>query len=100
MSEDDKLLKARSDGSRALTILNDEMIQEAFAALKQSYTEKLFNTTIDQVGGREKLYMAVRVVDEVARHLQSIADNGKIADAELNRLIREAEAKQSWQTIR
>lgn len=99
MSED-RLLKERSDGNKALAILNDEMVQGAFASLKQSYSEKLFNTTIDQVGAREKLYMASRVVDEVQRHLQSIADAGKIADAELNRLIQEAEAKKRWQDVR
>jgi hypothetical protein len=100
VNDGDKLHKARADGSVALSILNDEMVQGAFTSLKNSYSERLFNTTIDQTVAREKLYMAARVVDEVQRHLQSIADNGKIAESELNRLINDAEAKRKWQDIR
>ena len=90
---DGELLRDREKGIQAQSLLNDEMIKDAFASLRQTYSEKLFSTTIDQTGVRERLYMATRVVNEVERQLQSIADNGKLAEAELNRMFNEAEAK-------
>lgn len=87
MSED-KLLKARVDGSRAQSLLNDEMLQGAFAELKRAYTEKLMATSVEQTAARETLYQAHRIVGEFERHLQWVLSNGKLAEAELNELIR------------
>ncbi len=96
MDGEDKLLKARSDASRAKSLLEDDMLKGAFAALKQSYADKLFTTTIDQPEAREKLYVAFRVVTEVERHLHAVIDDGKLADAELSHLIRMANPKKVW----
>jgi len=90
---DDKLLKARTDGSRAQTLINDELLQGAFSELKRAYTEKLLATSIDQGPARETLYQAHRLVGEVENHLRRILDAGKLADAELNNLISLQERK-------
>ena len=88
MSED-KLLKARIDGGHAQTLLNDELLQAAFAAVKKAYAEKLLATKVDQSAARETLYQAHRVVGEVENHLRSVLDNGKIANAELESMMTE-----------
>lgn len=98
MSED-KLLKQRSDGSRAQSLLNDEMLQGAFAELKRTYAEKLLATSIEQGPAREVLYQAHRLVGEVERHLQSLLNNGKLADAELNSIIETRERKKRFGII-
>jgi|ERR1043166_473744 hypothetical protein len=95
MSED-RLLKARTDGSRAQSLLNDELLQDAFKGLKQAYSEKLLTTSIEQSAARETLYQAHRLVGEVENHLRHILDNGKLAEAELNRLIALREPKKRF----
>lgn len=100
MSDDDKLLKARMDGARARALLADETLQAAFAELKRSYADKLLSTTIAESVARETLYQAHRLVGELQRHLQYVIDNGKLADAELEHLIRMNEPKKSWQDVR
>lgn len=84
---DDKLLKARTDGSRAQTLLKDELLQDAFKALRQSYSDKLMATSIEQGSARETLYQAHRLVGEIEKHLQWVLDNGKLAQAELDQMI-------------
>lgn len=96
---DDKLLSARIDAGRAKALLEDEMLKAAFEGIKRAYTEKLFNTTEDQEDVRERLYWAVRIAGEVQRDLQSFLDNGKLADAELNRLISIGQRKKGWNEV-
>lgn len=91
---DDALLKARSDGSRARDLLTDEILQGAFAELKRTYSDKLLSTSVDQEEARETLYRSHRLVNEIEKHLQWVLDNGKLADAELNRMI-EAQQRRS-----
>ena len=90
---DDKLLKARTDGSRAQSLLDDELLQGAFSELKRAYADKLLATSIDQGPARETLYQAHRLVGEIEKHLQWVLNNGKLADAELNNLISLLERK-------
>jgi hypothetical protein len=95
MTDDDKLLKARSDGSRARDLLNDEILTGAFATLRRAYADKLLATSIDQGAARETLYQAHRLVDEVEKHLHHVFDNGKLANAELDRLIAAQQPKRA-----
>ena len=93
MADDDKLLKARLDGSRAQSLLNDELLKGAFAELRRAYAEKLLATSVDQTQARETLYQAHRLVGEVMNHLQVVLNDGKLAEHELNSLIKAQESK-------
>lgn len=93
MADDDRLHKARIDGSHAQTLLNDELLQAAFASLEEAYAKKLLSTTVEQTQAREVLYQAHRVVGQVKNHLRSVLDNGKLANAELDNLISLSERK-------
>jgi superoxide dismutase len=96
---EDKQLKARTDGAQAKSLIENEMLQAAFETIKRTYTEKLFETTEDQTAAREKLYIAVRIVDHVQHNLRTVLDSGKIAEADLNRLIATANAKPKWENV-
>jgi hypothetical protein len=98
MSED-KLLKARVDGSRARDLLSDELLQGALAELKRAYAEKLLATSVSQSAEREILYQAHRIVGEFENHLRQVLDSGKLADAELNNLITIQERKKRFGLI-
>src|SRR5690349_15370711 len=97
---DDALLKARTEGYRAKALLEDETLQAAFAEIKRTYAEKLLSTSVQQSAEREILYQAHRLVGEVENHLSMVLNNGKIAEAELNHLIRLNEPKQVWVNVR
>lgn len=96
---DDALLNARTEGARALSLMQNEQFANAIETVKKSYAEKLFATPVDQPQAREILYNAYRIIPEVIAHLQYVIDHGKIADAELNRLIRLQETKKPWGAV-
>lgn len=96
---EDRLLKARVDGSRAQSLLNDEMLQQAFTELKRAYADKLLATSIEQGPARETLYQAHRLVGEVEKHLQWALNNGKLAQRELDDLIATGERKKRFGII-
>lgn len=99
MSDEDKLHSASSDGARAKSLLENELLQSAFASIKQDYADKLFSTPADQPQAREMLYLAHRVLSQVQQHLQYVFDNGKLAEAELNRLITASASKPKWEQV-
>lgn len=100
MTDEHKLLQANGEAIRAKALLEDEMLVSAFQNLEDSYTAAWRSTTIDDVSGREKLFLAINIVGKVRDHLQSVVGNGKLAQAELNELARTAERKKSWPEIR
>jgi hypothetical protein len=52
------LSRAAGDGVRAQSLLENEMLKGAFKALEDSYMAAWRATTIDEVGSREKLFLA------------------------------------------
>jgi hypothetical protein len=95
MSED-KLSQAAAKAARAQNLLDNELLSEAFTALESSYTAAWRATTIDDVSGREKLFLAINIVGKVRDHLQGIVNNGKLAAAELKQLAETAERKKRF----
>ena len=64
---------------------------EAFHGLEDSYIAARRTTTIDDVGARKKLFLAINIVGKVRDHLTAIVTNGKLARAELKELAQTAE---------
>lgn len=82
-------LKLREDVSRALRakqLIEDELLNEAFAGLEAAYIDKWRSTGAMDDKAREKLFIAVNVLGKVREHLVSIVANGRLAEAELKRL--------------
>jgi len=96
---DDKLHDASVRASRAQQLLDDELIQECFKTLEDSYTSAWRATTINDVSAREKLFLAINIVGKVRDHLINIVQNGKLAQAELQQLIDTAERKKRFGII-
>lgn len=96
---DDKLLEARSRASRAKTLLEDELLSEGFDNLEARYIEAWRLTAPSDEKAREKLYIAVNVIGKLREHLAAIVSNGKIADRELEDLIRDQERKKRFGII-
>ena len=100
MTDEIKLSKDAQRGARAKDLLENDLIQEAFTALEQAYIKAWRLTTIEDVTGREKLFLAINVVGKVRDHLNSIMTDGTLATEELRRLAETAERARRWGDIR
>ncbi|MEH2501234.1 hypothetical protein V1290_000045 [Bradyrhizobium sp. AZCC 1578] len=96
MSDEIALQKATARAARAQRLLEDELLAEAFTSLESSYTSAWRATTIDDVSGREKLFLAINIVGKVRDHLTTVVNNGKLAAKELKDLAETAERKKRF----
>ena len=96
MSDEIALTRATERAAQAQRLLDDKMLVEAFKGLEGAYSAAWRATTIDDVSGREKLFLAINVVGKVRDHLTAIVNNGKLAQAELKELAQLAERKKRF----
>jgi hypothetical protein len=69
-------LNQRADNAERL--MQDPLMQEAFANLRIQYFEEWMDTQPDDARGREALYMAARAVSHVENHLRVVASRRSI----------------------
>jgi hypothetical protein len=90
------LSEAAAKGARARQLLESDLLAATFKGLEDSYIAAWRATTIDDVGGREKLFLAINIVGKVRDHLTAIVTNGKLAEVELRQLAETAERKRRF----
>lgn len=95
MNEDD-LNRASAKAARAKNLLENELLTEAFKTLEETYTQAWRNTTVNEVNGREKLFLAINIVGKVRDHLANVVNNGALAQAELKALAQTAERRKRF----
>jgi hypothetical protein len=100
MTDEFALARAQAEALRAKELLGNELLVKAFTGLESAYTQAWRSTTIDDVTGREKLFLAINVVGKVRDHLQAIMNNGTLAAAELRQIAETAERERRWQDVR
>ncbi len=100
MADEFALARATAKAARAQQLLDDEILTEAFKGLEDAYTLAWRSTKIEDVVGREKLFLAINVVGKVQRHIVTIVSDGKLAAAELRALAETAEREKRWQDVR
>jgi hypothetical protein len=96
MTDQTKLEIAQYRGARAQRLMEDELLADSFKGLEEAYTAAWRSTTIDDVAGREKLFLAINIVGKVRDHLGKIVADGNLAAAELRRLAETAERQKTW----
>lgn len=96
MPEEYQLHAATIRAAKAKELLENELLNEAFAKLKEGYFTQLMATNVMQSDVRDKCYLAIRVVDVVRSHLQTVVDSGKIADSDLKELAKLTERKKRF----
>lgn len=99
MTDEHKLLRDQSRALGAQSLLDNDLLKEAFQTLEESYIAAWRSTLIDDTAAREKLFLAINVVGKVRDHFQAIVNNGKLAAAELRALAEAAERKQRWENV-
>jgi hypothetical protein len=96
MSDENRLDQAAAKALHAQELLDNELLNEAFDGLENTYTTAWRATTIDDVAAREKLFLAINIVGKVRDHLAAIVANGKLAQAELKELAQTAERRRRF----
>jgi hypothetical protein len=96
LTDEFALTRATERASQAQRLLDDPMLAESFKGLEEAYTAAWRATTIDDVSGREKLFLAINVVGKVRDHLTAIVSNGKLAAKELKDLADTAERRKRF----
>lgn len=72
-------------GINARLILDDPLVQEAFANLETMYIEDWKTSTVDDEVKRDRAYMSLRALNDFKSALQSFVDTGKIAGKQVER---------------
>lgn len=96
MTDQIALQRAVNRAQAAKTLLESELLTEAFKGLEDAYTAAWRGTTIEDVSGREKLFLAINVIGKVRDHLISVVSNGSVAEAEIKELRETAERKKRF----
>lgn len=96
MSDENGLDLVVAKARRAQDLIDDELLGEAFRTLEDNYASAWRATVIDDVTGREKLFLAINIVGKVRDHLTAVVANGKLAQAELKELALTAERRKRF----
>jgi len=84
LADDEFTLRRQLDrAAKARAILDNEMLTEAFATLRQAYLDAWEATAPRDQDARERLWMATTVLTKVAGHLETVLTDGKIASQQL-----------------
>ncbi len=82
----DKLNAAINRRAQAETLLRNDLLQSAFKNLEADYLKAWGATTTTETEAREVLWRAVQILGDVQKQLHTMIADGKIAQAEINRL--------------
>lgn len=75
----DKLARDMERGRRAHELLKNTLLVEAFDTLQMGYAKLWAASNERDTEGRERLYMAQKVLQQVKQHFELVAADGKIA---------------------
>lgn len=90
---DDRLQRDIVRGARARALMDDELLQEAFAKLEADYIGAWRATPARDTDARERLWQAVNVLGKVRDHLGQVAAAGKLAQRQVDDLLKLEAAK-------
>jgi hypothetical protein len=73
-------------GAHAKALMDNELLQEAFAKLEADYIAAWRTTPARDTDARERLWQAVNVLGKVRDHLGQVAAAGKLAQRQIDDL--------------
>jgi hypothetical protein len=86
MIDESNLRHDAAKAARAASLLENDLLTEAFARLEADYIAAWKLTPARDNDGRERLWQAVQIVGKVKDHLAIVIENGKLAEAQLKQL--------------
>jgi hypothetical protein len=92
MSED-RLQRDIVRGARAKALMDNELLQEAFAKLEADYIGAWRATPARDTDARERLWQAVNVLGKIRDHIGRVAADGNLAQRQLDDIVKLEAAK-------
>jgi hypothetical protein len=86
MSGEIKLNADLARRAAAEALLQNDILQEAFARLEERYVEEWRVSQFRDTDARERLWQAVNVLRKVKDHLAKLVADGKLAQREIEQL--------------
>ena len=96
INDEAKLRAEASRGQRAAQLLADELIQEAFALLRERYTAEWAGSPARDSEGREKLWLMLKCLNAVDAHLNEALTTGKMASVQLEQERTRLQRTKDW----
>jgi hypothetical protein len=88
-----KLNDAVTRAKEAKLLLESPLLQECFDKLESSYLSFWRNSKVEDADGREKIFLAIQVLEKVRNQLKHIIAGGSLAQHELDYLAQKRERK-------
>ena len=85
MSERNPYIDARK-GHEAKELLENPILVEAFEALEREYLKAWRQSKPADDEERERLWLAVGILDEIKRHLRVVVENGVMAKRDIDKI--------------
>ena len=98
MVDEIKLGIARDRGFRAQELLNNSLLNEAFAAIEERYLSEWRSTKVTDQEAREAAWRALKTLDGIRDLLKRYVTDGKIAASDLERFERDTKRKNARRT--
>jgi hypothetical protein len=70
-------------GEQAKRLLDDPLLQEAFATVDSAVRDAWSATANDATDERERLWLMLKLLERVRTHLSQVLEAGKLADRQL-----------------
>lgn len=85
MSERNPYIDARK-GQEAKDLLENPILVEAFGVLEGEYLKAWRNSKLADQEERERLWLAVGILEEIQRHLRIVVENGAMAKRDIDKI--------------
>lgn len=73
-------------GAKAQSLLNNELLQEAFNYLENEFTNAWKNSSVEDTQTRERLYLLCQNLSAVKGYIERAVEDGKLAQAAIDGL--------------
>lgn len=83
MTDTDKTERARQRGLNARHLMENELLVEAFATVRAELMAAWEGSPAADEKGREKLWLMLKLLNKIPGHLETVMNDGKIAEADL-----------------
>ena len=85
MSERNPYIDARK-GQEAKDLLENPILVEAFSVLEREYLKAWRQSKPADQEERERLWLAVGILEEIQRHLRVVVENGVMAKRDIDKI--------------
>ena len=72
--------------NEAKELLENPLLEEAFIQMEAAYLDDWRSSGLPDLEGRERVWLAIKVLEEVKRHLRVVVENGVIAKRDIDRI--------------